>query len=430
MWCAKQLSDQINENITITGTSEYNWSVKDKIEEISKQLSEQINENITITGTSEYNWSVVDDKNKIKIMNWRVPNELESTKIIQIYNEFREYKNNINKEFNLDCSIQSYCVPANNYIKINYDANNIEAKNYIELTEKVKKIEELKNQILLFGKEFNFSCTNNIKDFYNIKIINIVDKITINIYSNISINIYNKFTKFIKIYNEIRENRNSINMEFNLDCSIETYYNDNDIDLINNIILKYDNINDIHAKSFLECSEQIKKKEELKNKILSVNKDFDITYIQNFYYQKNYYSFDNHINNISIKIYDNYEDGIDIDLIIKSYNEIIAYKIDKDFKFIIEPNDEGDTWFILELNNIINDTTYTISIKTKELSLTFVMYNQFREYINNNGIDFDCDIDMTDKDNIIVYNTDMYDKCVNITVSNNNNIKLIIEIYK
>ena len=389
-------------------------SVKDKFEEISEQLSEQtdeeseeildviseqlsvqLNENINVYST--YNeWSIADFKNKIIInINKGNTQKLESTKIIKIYNELREFKNNINKEFNLNCRIDIY-YDSNELIQnitINYDANIIKAINYIELTEKVKKIEELKNQILSFGKKlknqilsfgkklkkksninfyFNFSSTydnNTIK----IKINNIVDKVIINF--------NNKITKFIDIYNEIWKYRNSINKEFNLDCNIEIYYDSNE--LIQKITIKYDK-NNIEATNYIELTKKLKKIEELKNKILSV-------------------------------------------------------KIDKDFKFSISHSDydiDNIIYTNIVLTNIINNTRISIKYKIIE---TFEIYNQLSEYLNinsNEWIDYNCDIIMSSyKDDSIIVNCfnngclntvnySVYDR-FNIYINNKNIISII-----
>jgi len=382
------------------------------MEELSKQLSAELNEFICVTGTSDYCWrEVVDNKNNIKLVNHNNTQKLEPTKIIEKYNELREYRNSINKEYNFVYSIEG-CI-SNNNITIKYDANIIQAGSYIVLTERVKKIEELKNQILSFGKEFNFSCIN-FNDHITIKINNIVDKVMINIYNNT--------TKFIEIYNEVREYRNSINKEYNLDCSIEKDSSKN------NITIKYD-ANIISAVNYIELTEKVKKIEELNNQILSVDKDFNFIWND---YDEIYY-FDNQINNISINIdtdctWNDYD--IDIDLIIESYNEIIAHKIDKDYKFIIEHNNDN-ICFKIEKINIIDNTTYTISIETIKLSSIFEMYSQFREYINNNE-NFDCNIFKNDELNKIYISSytdiDKNDK-FNISISNSDNITSIIKIF-
>jgi hypothetical protein len=379
------------------------------MDELSEQLSTQLNETIIITCTYGSWWNIVDDKNKIKLVIHSNTQKLESTKIIQMYNEVREYRNSINKEFNLDCCIENNT--NNHHITIKYDDCCINAKNYIVLSERVKKIEELKNQILSFGKEFNFSCIN-FNDHITIEINNIVDKVMITIYNNT--------TKFIEIYNEVREYRNSINKKYNLDCSIKK--------CSNNITIKYDAII-IQAGSYIELTEHVKKLEELKNKILSFSKDFDFIWND----CDEIYSFDNQINNISINIdIDCAWNDLDIDLIIESYNEIIAYKIDKDYKFIIEYND--DVYFKIEKNNIIDNMTYTISIETNKLSSIFEMYNQFREYINNNdkNFDFDCNISNNnehDKIDISSYTDIDKNNEFNISISNSNNITSIIKIF-
>jgi hypothetical protein len=107
------------------------------MDELSEQLSTQLNETIIITCTYSSLWNMVDDKNKIKLFIDSNTQKLESTKILQIYNEVREYRNSINKEFNLDCSIEKYTNNTN--ITIKYDDCCINAKNNIELNEKVKK---------------------------------------------------------------------------------------------------------------------------------------------------------------------------------------------------------------------------------------------------------------------------------------------------
>jgi len=353
---------------------------------------------------------MVDDKNKIKLVIHSNTQKLESTKIIQMYNEVREYRNSINKEYNLDCSIEKYTNNTN--ITIKYDDCCINAKNYTELNEKVKKIEELKNQILSFGKEFNFNCS-----YYDIiRICNKIDKITIIMLDNINL---------IVIYNNVREYKNSINKEFNLDCCIETCYNN---DLISNITLKYNNVN-INSKNYIKLTEKVKKIEEIRNQILSVDKNFNIR-VNNNCEEIDYICFYNNINNIGI----NNVKNSNIVSFIEIYNQVIEYKINDDYAFYIHYNynDDDDNNIYIKINieyvDEAEDVAYIISIDTKTTS-TFEIYNQLREYIDSISkvFNFDCNIDMTYKDNIIVI-TDNGN--IELTVSNNNNIKSIIEIYK
>jgi hypothetical protein len=382
----EEISEQLSEQ-----TDEESEEILDEIlDEIREQLSAQLNENIEVDSISNTLY-VVDNKNQITIkINKGNTHKLESTKIIQIYNELREFKNNINKQFNLNCRIEKYYSnELIEYISIKYDKNNIEAINYIELTEKVKKIEELKNQILSFGKKlknqilsfskklkkksninfyFNFSSTYD-NNTIEIQINNIVDKVIINFNNNI--------TKFIDIYNEIRKYRSSINKEFNLDCNIEIYYDINE--LIQSISIKYDK-NNIEATNYIELTKKLKKIEEFKNKILSV-------------------------------------------------------KIDKDFKFNISHSDK-DVYTNIVLTNIINNTRISIKYNIIE---TFEIYNQLSEYLNinsNEWIDYNCDIIMSSykEDSITVncfnngclntVNYSVYDR-FNISINNKNIISII-----
>jgi len=275
------------------------FSVKVKVEEISKeildeireQLLTQLNKNFLVYSVSNTLY-VVDNKNQITIkINKDNTHKLESTKIIQIYNELKEFKNNINKEFNLNCSIEIY-----------YDSN--------KLIEYIS-IKYDKNQITI---NINKGNTHKLES-----------------------------TKIIQIYNELKEFKNNINKEFNLNCSIEIYYDS--YELIEYISIEY-NKNIIKAINYIELTKKVKKIEELKNKILSV-------------------------------------------------------KIDKNFKFNISHSDE-DTCTNIVLTNIINNTRISIKYNIME---TFEIYNQLSEYLNinsNERIDYNCDI--YDEDDSIMVN--------------------------
>ena len=93
----------------------------------------------------------------------------------------------------------------------------------------------------------------------------------------------------IKMYNEVRESKNNINEEFNLDGYINTYYNeDNVITYINFKIGKIKPIDGdeyIISNSYSELYQKVKKILELKNKLESLygiieeidNAEFDLT---------------------------------------------------------------------------------------------------------------------------------------------------------
>ena len=91
----------------------------------------------------------------------------------------------------------------------------------------------------------------------------------------ISLFCYSKcdITSIIQMYNETIEYKNSLNKQFNLDCEITTFYNDNNvIDEVVIHISEYDlgeYIQPIYAKTYSECYEQINKIITLKNELLS-----------------------------------------------------------------------------------------------------------------------------------------------------------------
>ena len=231
------------------------------MEELSKQLSTQLNETITITGTYDSWWNIVDDYNNIKLLKYGNTQKLESTKIIQMYNEVREYQNNINKEYKLDCYIKIEFNDDNlikqitiKKSKINDNIDNISdiyAESFLECSEKIKKIEELKNQlVLLYGKieyddviNYEFELTINDNDIITIQ------------YSTYSYNSCNEDkdidyqfsietnkTLIFEIYNQFNNYINSFFVKYNDDifhdlycsssCYIDMSYKDNE-DIIN-----------------------------------------------------------------------------------------------------------------------------------------------------------------------------------------------------
>ena len=250
------------------------------MEELSKQLSIQLNETITINGTSDYHWitinvknhwSIVDDKNKITIYFNKITN---ITLIIQMYNEVREYKNNINKEYNLDCCI-SITYDNDNLIKdikmqmlrIHYDnISDIYANNYLECSEKIKKIEDLKNQlILLYGKIED----DGLNNAFELSIKDDIITIQFSIYSynsdgesdldySFSINtnkmlifeIYNQFKNYINSFNKIYYDDNNgkfFDLYVASRCYIDMIYKNNE----NNI---YIYIEDMYARCIADIT--------------------------------------------------------------------------------------------------------------------------------------------------------------------------------
>jgi hypothetical protein len=258
----------------------------DEFEVISEEIREQLNENFKVYRT--YNtrdvvddefevisWEVVDDKNQINInINKGNTQKLESTKIIQIYNELREFKNNINKQFNLDCLIEIYydINELIQYISIKYDKNNIEAINYIELTKKLKKIEELKNKILSVKKNkyFKFSISHSDYDIDNIIYTNIV---LTNIINNTRISIKYNIIETFEIYNQLSEYLNINSNEWiDYNCDIIMSSNKEDsitVNCFNNGCLNtvnysvYDRfniyINNKNIISIIKISNEVKK---------------------------------------------------------------------------------------------------------------------------------------------------------------------------
>jgi len=157
------------------------------MEELSKQLSIELNETITIQQV-EGSWIKVEGDDNKYCMNSRTAvlhrflptnihkNELlfwleypnihlfcnskcDITTIIQMYNQTKEYKNNLDNEFNLDCFITTF-YDDNNFIDeviiyISTQDDNISeyivpvyAKTYLQCYEKINTIITLKNELL------------------------------------------------------------------------------------------------------------------------------------------------------------------------------------------------------------------------------------------------------------------------------------------
>lgn len=157
------------------------------MEELSKQLSIELNETITIhqveglwikvegednkycmnSPTAVLHRFIPTNIDKKEILFWiELPNihlfcnsKCNTTTIIQIFNQTNEYKNNLNKEFKLDCFITTF-YNANNLIEeviiyISTEDDNISeyivpiyGKTYLECYEKINKIITLKNELL------------------------------------------------------------------------------------------------------------------------------------------------------------------------------------------------------------------------------------------------------------------------------------------
>ena len=249
------------------------------MEELSKQLSTQLNETICIEELS-HTYLLTDKNNKIKISLDVLQNNLT---IIEIYNQVREYKNNINKEFNLNSYIIIYYDEDNLIDQINLKIGKIEmingddyitAKDYLKLNEKLIKIIELKNKLeSLYGKieemhntEFELDIDNDIITIsyciYYYDQSNNLDLYPISITTN-KILIY-------QIYNQFRNYINNFIKIFDIDNikyeSISINYKDNDISAIN-YCYKYDYIIDIrknnnnfnfNIQSLMEFFEEIK----------------------------------------------------------------------------------------------------------------------------------------------------------------------------
>lgn len=175
---------------------------------------------------------------------------------------------------------------------------------------------------------------NNINKNESLILINGANyKISLFCYSKCDI------TTIIQMYNETREYKNSLNKEFNLDCIITTFYNDNNVmdEVIINIS-EYDlgeYIQPIYAKTYFECHELINKIITLKNELLSQYGTIDES--------------DGHESLFVLNI-DN--------------NEIITLQ------------------YTLYCNDDPNDISIRITIDTNKL-LIYEVYNQFRNYINN-----------------------------------------------
>ena len=158
----------------------------------------------------------------------------------------------------------------------------------------------------------------------------------INLYCNSKCDI----TTIIQMYNQTNEYKNSLDNEFNLDCAVTTFYDDdNVIDEVVIHISDYDlgkYIQPIYAKSYLECYQQINKIITLKNELLS---QYGI--IEESTYENNFV--------LNIK-----------------YNDIITiqYTIYHDY------------------NNSNDHRKFRITIDTNKI-LIYEIYNQFRNYINS-----------------------------------------------
>ena len=186
----------------------------------------------------------------------------------------------------------------------------------------------------------------------------------------ISLFCYSKcdITTTIQMYNETIEYKNSLNNEFNLDCPITTFYNDNNV--IDEVIIHISDydlgeyIQPIYAKTYLECYEQINKIITLKNELLSQYGTIDES---------------NGHESLFVLNIDN--------------NEIITLQ------------------YALYGSDDLDDITIRITVATNKL-LIHEVYNQFKNYINSFIEKYDNDdcfhdryldssiyIDMSYKDN-------------------------------
>jgi hypothetical protein len=253
------------------------------MEELSKQISIQLNESIYVSG--DY---LCDDKNNIKIYYNKIS---DITAIIQIYNELKEYKNNINKEYDLEyCCIQKNINDIAIGCEICSDENNINATNYIELTEKIKKIveknrleeEEIMKEWFEKEKRITIELSKILKEdvvierIYNNSFIilgqcaNTEYKIKIEYHNigdipkflhidpiipdipNIFPNIPN--SNIINIFNTVKR---YINLNLNLKCYFETYYTQTNSQFyITKFFLKCDDY-EFSGKNYIECNQKI-----------------------------------------------------------------------------------------------------------------------------------------------------------------------------
>jgi hypothetical protein len=154
----------------------------------------------------------------------------------------------------------------------------------------------------------------------------------------ISLFCYSKcdITTIIQMYNETREYKNSLNKEFNLDCPITTFYNDNNV--IDEVIIhisEYDlgeYIQPIYAKTYLECYEQINKIITLKNELLSQYGTIEESHSYESQFVLNINN--NEIITLQCTLYDEYEDEYEEDIRIRitiDTNKLLIYEVYNQF---------------------------------------------------------------------------------------------------
>jgi hypothetical protein len=267
------------------------------MEELSKQLSVELNEPITIHQV-EGTWIEFDEGygnsykmdtyvsierfyanniNKNELFLWLVGTNIQIicnskcdiTTIIQMYNQTKHYKNNLNKEFNLDCAMQTFYDDNNLIDEVviqisQYDLGKyirpVYAKTNLECYEKINKIITLKNELLSnyetigesdYESQFVLNIDNNDiitlqYTLYNEDICyeheNIRLRITIDTNKLLIYDVYNQFRNYINSFIEKYDKDDCFQYLY---CEIHTIYIDMSYkDNKSNIDVKISNKND------------------------------------------------------------------------------------------------------------------------------------------------------------------------------------------
>jgi hypothetical protein len=257
-------------------------------------------------------------------------------------------------------------------------------------------------------------------------------------------------TTIIQLYNQTKEYKNNLDKEFNLDCFITTFYDDNNLidEVIIYISTQDDNISEyiepVYAKTYLQCYEKINKIITLKNELLSKYGTIE----ESHYESKFVVNIDNNDTIIlEFTLYCGDGDILEQDRIFRitiSTNKLVIYEVYNQFKYyinsFIEKYDNDDCFHDLMTGSIYIDMSYndnnsnvyvkiaseynpqitlTIKCETKNIDFRSIteIYNEVINYIQECYRKIGSPLNKTTEINVI-YNSN---KLVNICATYNMN---------
>ena len=256
-------------------------------------------------------------------------------------------------------------------------------------------------------------------------------------------------TTIIQLYNQTKEYKNNLDKEFNLDCFITTFYDDNNLidEVIIYISTQDDNISEyiepVYAKTYLECYEKINKIITLKNELLSKYGTIE----ESHYESKFVVNIDNNDTNIlEFTLYNG--DILEQDRIFRitiSTNKLVIYEVYNQFKYYINSfiekydnddcfhdlyvessiyidmsyNDNNSNVYVKIANEYNPQITLTIKCETKNIDFRSIteIYNEVINYIEECYRKIGSRLNKTTEINVI-YNSN---KLVNICATYNMN---------